>query len=147
MAYSTIPAAKSRLMTSLAARGGLAGVLIGWGVPMDEPEDRERVYVDDATNVTREWAQIGRYRIDESYSLRVHVEVYQRGDDRRACEERMWAIVAEVEQTAVTDITLAGVLAWGCKPGQMDPKCFPWADGWLAQVTLNLVCSGRIQAS
>jgi hypothetical protein len=147
MAYSTIPAAKAQLLTTLSARPGLSGVLIVWGIPMDEPADRERVYVDDATSVAREWAQIGGFRIDESYDLKIHVEVYERGNDRRACEERMWAIVAEVEQAAVLDITLAGVLNWGAKPGSMDPRCFPWADGWLAQVTLNLECSGRIKAS
>ena len=147
MAYSTIPAAKDKLLAALVARTGLSGVLLAWGVPTTEPEDRERVYVDDATNVEREWAQLGQFRIDESYSLKIHVEVYQRGDDRRTCEERMWAIVAEVEQAAVLDITLANVLKWGAKPGAMEPRCFPWADGWLAQVTLNLECSSRINAS
>ena len=147
MSYSTIPDAKDKLLEALAARTGLSGVLLAWGVPTTEPEDRERVYVDDAINVEREWAQLGQFRIDESYSLRVHVEVYQRGDDRRVCEERMWAIVAEVEQAAVLDITLAGVLNWGVKPGAVDPKTFPWADGWLSQATLSLECSGRIQAS
>ena len=147
MSYSTIPDAKDKLLEALAARTGLSGVLLAWGVPTTEPEDRERVYVDDAINVEREWAQIGQFRIDESYSLRVHVEVYQRGDDRRGCEERMWEIAAEIEQAAVLDITLAGVLNWGAKPGAMDPRCFAYADGWLAQVTLNLECSARIQAS
>lgn len=145
MAYSTIPAVKASLLTTLQARPGLAGVLIQWGIPMEEPADRERVYIDDPTNVEREWAQLGRYRVDESYDLHVHVEVSQRGNDRRACEERMYQIVAEVEQAAV--VAPPGVLNWGIKPGPMDPRTFPFADGWLSQTTLNLACSGRIQAS
>ena len=147
MAYSTIPAAKAQLLTTLQARPGLDGVLVAWGLPAELPEDRERVYVDDAINVDREWAQLGQLRIDEHYTLRIHVEVYQAGDDQRTCEERMWEIAAEIEQAAVLDITLAGVLNWGAKPGAMDPRCFAYADGWLAQVTLNLECSARIQAS
>jgi hypothetical protein len=145
MAYSTIPACKAQLLTTLQARPGLAGVLVQWGMPSEEPSDRERVYVDDATNVEREWAGLGQLRIDESYSLHVHVEVAQRGNDPRACEERMFAIVAEVEQAAV--LAPPGVLNWGVKPGPMDPRTFPFADGWLSQVTLNLECGGRIQAS
>lgn len=145
MAYSTIPAAKAQLLTTLQARTGLAGVLVAWGLPMDEPADRERVYVDDATNVERDWAQLGLRRVDESYDLKVHVEVYERGNDRRGCEERMFEIVAEVEQAAV--VAPPGVLNWAVKPGAMDPRSFPWADGWLSQVTLNLECHGRIQAS
>lgn len=147
MAYTTIPAAKAQILTTLAARAGLAGVLIEWGVPAKAPPNREKVYVDDAVNVTREWAGLGQLRIDENYSLRVHVEVFGDGDDRRATEERMWAIVAEVEQAIVLDITLAGVLNWGAKPGSMNPQTAPTDDGWLAFVTLNFDCSARIQAS
>lgn len=147
MSYSTIPLAKAQLLTTLQARAGLAGVLIEWGVPLEEPANRERVYIDDPVGVEREWAGLGQLRLDESYELQVPVEVYQAGDDRRATEERLWAIVAEVEQAAVLDLTLAGVLSWGVRPGMSDPKCFPWADGWMAQVSLRLFCSGRIQAS
>lgn len=148
MAYSTIPAAKSQLLTTLGARAGLSGVLIRWGFPGEEPQDRERIYIDDAINVTREWAGIGNFVIDEAYTLRIHVEVYQRDDSQqRECEERMFAIVAEIEQAAVLDVTLANVLKWGAKPGAMDPKCFPWADGWLAQVTVNLDCGARLRAT
>lgn len=147
MAYSTIPLAKAQLLTDLAARPGLAGVLLAWGVPSEVPANRERVYLDDATAVTREWAQLGRFRVDEWYTLKVVVEVFQEGDDQRTCEERMWTIVAEVEQTAVVDLTLAAVLKWGVKPGSMDPKCVPTGDGWLSFVTLSLECSSRLQAS
>jgi hypothetical protein len=149
MAYSTIPAAKAQLVdTTLPARAGLAGVLIAWGIPMDEPSaNRERVYVGDATSIQREWAQLGRYRVDEDYMLPIYVEVYQEGDAQRTCEERMWAIVAEIEQAAVVDIALAGTLKWGVKPGPMDPKAFPYGDGWIAQVTVSLECSSRLQAT
>lgn len=148
MAYSTIPAAKSALLTALQARPGLAGVLVQWGVPFEVPADRERVYLGDATGVTREWAGLGQFRIDEIYGLAVHVEVCMEGDDQRACEERMFAIVAEVEQAAVLAAMSGTGLTWRAKPGPMNPLTFPFGDaGWISQVTLSLECHGRIQAA
>ncbi len=136
------------MLTTLQARAGLADVLVEWGVPMEPGADRERVYIGDATGVVREWAGIGQFRIDETYNLTIHVEVIQEGDDQRACEERMFAIIAEVEQTAVLMVVNGSGLTWRAKPGPMDPKTFPYGDaGWLSQVTLNLECHGRIQAS
>lgn len=148
MAYSTIPAAKSALLTALQARAGLNGTLVQWGVPFEVPADRERVYIGDAKDVDREWAGLGQYRIDETYNLSVHVEVHQEGNDQRACEERMFAIVAEVEQTAVLAAMTGTGLTWRAKPGAMNPQTFPFGDaGWISQVTLNLECHGRIQAA
>ncbi len=151
MAYSSIPAAKAQLLTTLAARPALAGVLVAWGMPAEPPPQREAIYILDAVNVQREWAQLGQLRIDESYTLRVLVEVYQEGecvgrDDQRVCEERMWAIVAEVEQAIVADLTLASVLAGPghAKPGPVDPRCFPVHDGWVAEAPLQIQCRARI---
>lgn len=154
MAYSTIPAAKDRLITTLQARSGLAGVLIAWGLPAEPPPTRERVYVDDAVNVSRDWAGVGNFVIDEEYTLHIRVEAFQEGevigrDDQRTCEERMWAIVAEVEQAIVLDVTLGGVLGGpgNAKPGQLVPKCFPVDNGWIAHVVIDVDCRARIKAS
>lgn len=146
MAFSTIPAAKSELLTRLKQRPGLAGVLVEWGLGAKLPAVSERVALGDVTNVMREWVALGQRRVNETYTLSIHVEVYQRGDDQRACEERMWEIVSEVELTAISDITLAGVLNWGCKPGAMAPRTGPAdSEGWVSFVTLHLDCTARIQ--
>ena len=148
MAYSTIPAAVDQLLVTLAARAGLTGVLIADGLPVSLPSERERVFVDDAINVSRQWAQLGgTFRIDESYTIKVAVETYMPGSDRTACRHRLFALIAEVEQAAVLDITLQGILSWGVKPNAMDPKVLPTDDGWLGTVTLQLDCSARITAS
>lgn len=147
MAYSTIPDAKDGYITALQARSGLAGVLVEWGVPMEVPANRERVYVDDATNVDRQWVALGQNRLDEQYDLQVIVEVFQEGDDRRATELRMWAIVAEVEQCAVVDLRVA-VANWDVpKPRTDSPRLLPTGDGWLSTVTLLVECSARIHAT
>ena len=147
--YSTIPAATDQLLVALNARSGLDGVLIADGYPgtADVPVERERVFVDDPVNVRRVWAQLGQYRIDESYAIKVIVEVQTDGNDRSATRARLFEIIAEVEQAAVLDITLTGVLNWGVKPGPIDPVVIPVDHGWMGQAVLQLECSGRIQAS
>ncbi len=145
--YCTIPLAKAQIRTTLQARVGLAGVLVQWGYPMESPADRERIFIDDAKSVDRAWAGLGQLRVDETYKLTIHAEVFQEGDDAMTCELRMWAIVAEVERAVLNDITLAGILTWGAKPSAMDPKCFPSGDGWWSVVALTFDCSARIAPS
>ncbi len=155
--YSTIPLVIEQLLITLAARKaaapsgtGLQGVLILDGLPASGniPSEREVVCIDDPINVVREWAGIGQLRIDEAYDMRIVVDVIREGNDRAACRQRFFEVVAEIEQAAVRDITLAGILNWGVKPGPMDPTCIPFSDAaWHANATLNLHCSGRIQAT
>lgn len=148
MAYSTIPAVVDRLLVVLAARAGLAGVLIADGLPVELPTESERVFVDDPTGVSREWAQLGgTFRIDESYSIKVAVETYMPGSDRAACRHRLYELIAEVEQAAVLDAPLAALLMQAVKPGAMDPKVLPTDDGWLGSAMLQLDCEARITAS
>lgn len=156
--YSTIPLVIEQLLVTLAARkaaapagSGLQGVLIldGLPAPGNPPPEREVVCIDDPVNIVREWAQVGGgFRIDETYDMRIVVDVIREGNDRAACRQRFFEVVAEIEQAAVLDITLAGILNWGVKPGSMDPTCVPFSDAaWHANATLNLRCSGRIQPS
>jgi hypothetical protein len=147
MAYSTIPAAVDRLLVVLAARAGLAGVLIVDGHAAELPSVNEAVIVEDPTNWRGEWAQLGQLRIDESYTLRVYVETYMPGSDRAACRARLYALVAEIQQAVVLDIALAGIANWAAKPNGGDPKVLPTDDGWVGQVALQFDCSARIQAS
>src|SRR5215218_10858957 len=107
MAASTIPAAKAALLTKLEARAGLADVLIAWSAPVRPPMQSEAIYLDDAVDVEREWVSLGAQRLDERYTLQVRVETTAYGDGsdiRRAVEERMWALVAEVEQAVRDDL-------------------------------------------
>lgn len=150
--YSTVPLVIQQLQVTLAARKALTGVLDGVlvldGLPGEPPAEREVIYIDDPVEVQRDWAQLGGYAIDESYNLNVLVEVIGEGDDRTATRNRFFAVVAEIEQAAVLDITMAGILNWGIKPGPMNPVCAPYGDAaWIAKATLQLQCSGRIRAS
>lgn len=144
MAFSAIPAAKGQIVTAVAARAGLAGVLVQWGLPFDPPAQRERVYIADAVNVRREWVVLGRRKVDESFTVQAVCEVYQAGGEPRACEERLWAIVAEVELAVINDVTLADVLKWYAKPGVIDASVFARDDGWVAQAVVGIDCETRV---
>jgi len=151
MAYSTIPAAKTALLVALQAVPGLADVLVERGLPVDQPPATERVYIDNAVDITRDWMMLGRKRLDESYTLRIHVEVYQSGDDQAACEDRLWEIVALVEQATIADLTLGGLLNGntdrpsGVLPGGIeDQNSFAAPDGWISHAVLRIDCAARI---
>ena len=147
MAYSTIPSAKAAILTALQAAGGLAGVLVARGVPAEPPPQPERVYVDNAVDIERDWAGLGQLKQYEEYTVRIPIEVYQHGDDQAACEDRMWALVAVVEQAILADLTLNTVLAG---PGHAQPagiedqNSFAAPDGWVSHTVLRIDCKARI---
>jgi hypothetical protein len=153
MAYSTIPAATDQLLLTIAnrlAQEAFATVTLVDGLSGRLPDDPELVVVDDADKWTQEWAQLGQFRIDESYTIKVHIETFYASpndapEHRAACRHRLFDLIAEVQQAAVLDVTLAGILNWGVKPNGGNPVVFPVDGGWLGAVTLNLECSGRIQ--
>jgi hypothetical protein len=151
MAYSTVPGVKAALEAGLQGIGGLAGVLVRRGMPATQPPEPERVYIDNAVDMSREWMMLGRMRLDESYTIRVPIEVYKNGDDQTACEDRMWTIVALVEQFVIADVTLGGLLKGntdrpsGMKPdGPDEQNSFATPEGWFSQAVLRIDCAARI---
>jgi hypothetical protein len=151
MAYSTIPGVKAALLVGLQGVGGLAGVLVRRGMPAAQPPEAERVYVDNVTDMSREWMMVGRMRLDESYTIEIPVEVYQDGDDQAACEDRLWEIIALIEQFVVADTTCGGRLNGntdrpsGMKPDGPDSQnSFATPEGWFSHAVLRIDCAARI---
>jgi hypothetical protein len=152
VAYSTVPQVKGALLVALQAVPGLAGVLIRRGLPGNpNVPELERIYIDNAVDMSREWMMLGRMRLDESYTIRVPVEVYQDGDDQAACEDRMWTIIALVEAVVIADTTLGGLLNGntdrpsGMKPdGPDEQNSFATPEGWFSQAVLRIDCAARI---
>lgn len=147
MAASTIPAAKAALLSALQARPGLSGVLVAWGASAKPATQSEAIYVDDATEVEREWISLGAQRLDEIYTLQVRVEstAYGDGSDvRQGVEDRLWTLVAEVEQAVRDDLTLGGTLhGKGAKPAGVEPLTFPTDEGWIAHALVRIDCMAR----
>lgn len=147
MAASTIPAAKAALLSALRGRSGLSGVVVEWAAPVRPSPQAEAIYVDDAIDVQREWISLGAQRLDETYALQVRVETIAYGDGsdvRQTVEERLWELVAEIEQAVRDDLTLGGVLhGKGAKPDGVDPFTYPTDDGWIAHALVRIDCMAR----
>lgn len=147
MAASTIPAAKAALLGALQARVALADCYVAWGLPAKPPPQSEAIYVDDAVDVQREWVSLGAQRLDERYTLQVRVETIAYGDDsalRQSVEERMWVLVAAVEQCVRDDLTLGGTLyGTTATPAGVEPLTFPTDNGWIAHALIRIDCMAR----
>lgn len=144
MAASTIPAAQAFLLAAIQARAGLAGVHRAWGIPATLPAEPERIYVGDPIEVRREWAGLGGQRMEEFYTLQVHVETFLGGNDQQATGERFYAMVNEVEQIVRADNRLGGLVFVARPDGVGDPKTLPFDGGWAASGTLRVACEARI---
>lgn len=156
MAFSTIPTTKTALLALFQAQAGLSGVLVQRGVPAKVPSQAERVYVDNAVDIVREWNMIGRLRLDESYTIRVPVEVFQYDADsdpanQEAAENRMWELAAVVERAVKADPMLGGTLSGntdhpaGITPaGIEDQNTFAGPEGWVSHAVLRFDCAARI---
>ncbi len=111
--------------------------------------NREAVYIGDARRVSRQWAAIGQFRVDESYGLYLLVEVHREGNEEQATEERMWEIAGAVELAILEDLTLAGILGGPghAKPGEVEPRSVPFDAGWHAMVALTIDVKARLSVA
>jgi hypothetical protein len=95
MSASTAPVAKANLLALLTAASALTGVQCEWAHPgtglQQEAIFFRGVIVDEVAGA------LGQQRRNESYILETVVSVAQDGDEAQACETRMWALVAAVE--------------------------------------------------
>lgn len=110
MAASTAPAAKAAIETALTASAALTGVAVEWGRPAKPPTTKERIYIVGVDQVSREWAGLGQQRLREEYRVELLVENVEAGQDKKACEQRWWAIVNAIEIAIRADIDLGGAV-------------------------------------
>lgn len=101
--YSTAPAFKDALFDALAARGGLSGVTVSYGVPLGAP--REFIALTDISG-SQEFAALGQLAKNETYVLDVYVSVLREGNQQQQCTERCFAIAAEIEDYLRTNPTV-----------------------------------------
>jgi hypothetical protein len=103
---TTIPACKAAVLTLLAARPALSGVVLSWSGPTrDDDYVDELIFLGD-TEDTSNWAAGGGIR-EENYALDVTVWVKLWGDDPQATEQRAHVLWDEVED-ALRDDVMAG---------------------------------------
>lgn len=103
MATSTITAYRSALQAKLAARAGLAGVQISYGMPTGALS-REHILFGEV-NATQEYRTVGgasglKY---ENYDMTIHVGVVREGRQQQQADERALAIMTEIESAIRSD--------------------------------------------
>jgi hypothetical protein len=90
---STVPAAKAALLALLQAHSfPVQNPVVQWGGPTeaeDFPKRGELIYFGE-TEISDENVTLGAVRYDETYNLRVVIEVRLPGDKEQAAEVRAW---------------------------------------------------------
>lgn len=142
MATSTIPALKAALLSLLAARAGLAGVQVVYGAPLPNP-GREFISLG-GTDGSQETAALGRLRREEEYRLTIYVSVLREGQDQQAATERVFALVAEVEDAVRADPSVGGVVRTALLDGPFTLEEGATDTHRTALVTVSLLCNARI---
>ena len=95
MAASTAPAVKAQLLTLLQADAALDGVGITYSDPAGEITQEALFFGRTLTGEKPD--AMGQRRQREEYDVEVYIYTAQDGNDPQACEERAWALVAELE--------------------------------------------------
>ena len=148
---SSVPTARTNLYTGLLA-------LTADGQPLDnvgvyrtglwkEAQAHDRIVILNAREVRREVMALSpQTPMREEYTLNVAVEVYRQGDGMQVVEDRLWAIITEVEQYVMSNKTLSGAVMQAL-PMQVDEQSGPSAtdeDTALAMATLQIQCRARV---
>jgi hypothetical protein len=111
-----VPAVKNALYDRLAARAGLAGVLVSYGPPFPKP-GREFVWVADGPSTDYTQEQIGAgpapHQRKEDYVLEVFCRVIREGGQQQECTERAYALAAEVEAEIANDDRINNTISAG----------------------------------
>jgi len=108
VATNTITAMRAALITALAARAGLDGVQIGYGMPSGALQ-REHILLGPVDG-TQEYRALGTARKFDDYTVSLFISVTREGTNQQAADERALALMAEVESELRTDPTVGGTV-------------------------------------
>jgi len=146
VAASTVPQAKAALLAMLRARPALNEVAVTWAGPTENEDVRDQmIFFDGPVLRQPEWVVLGADKLDERYTLTLHVETYTPGDDPDVAEQRCWALIDEIEQAVRDDDTLGGLLIGeGVTFGEQEVAAVPANNDWKAVGVVPLDCHARI---
>lgn len=143
---STVPAAKASLLALMEAWTWPATQpAIRWGGPTeteDFPRGGELIYFGD-TEITDEAVTLGDTRIDETYNLRVVIDVALDGDNEQAAEQRAWDLYASLVSLLNQHRTFDGAInrLVGRTVRQTN---VPMPQKWLARIIVDQACVGMV---
>lgn len=143
---STVPAAKAALKALLEARTWDAATpKIRWGGPTeteDFPKGGEVIYFGD-TEIQDNNQTLGATRYDETYNLRLVIDVKAYGDDEQRTEQRGWDLYGEVIELLDANRELGGVLS-RMTDRTVRQTNVPLPSEWLARIVVDQGCVGLV---
>jgi len=140
MSASTIPAARSWLVTNLAADPALAGVSVERPGVGNATPVLEQIEVRNARDITREPRSMDG-KLTETYTIPVWVQVVQHGQDVEEAETRLWTLVAAVERIA-NQSNIGGLCISAGPAGATDEESGPGENARvIARVTVLIGCA------
>jgi hypothetical protein len=143
---TTAPATKRALVEMFGELDGLSGVKVHYGYLNDAQQlGQENINVG-KVRFNQEWGALANLRREESYRVELVVLVKRGGDDQQGTEERMWAVLAEIEQALRADPTVGGfVRVAELTEGEQDNS--PDSEGWFSQVVAQITCKASLPSS
>lgn len=151
---SSIPTARTNLVTILTALTDsgqpLEGVQVVRTGEWEDSGANEVIAVLNARNISRDYRVVGGggTKLDEDYDIPVLVRTYLTGAGLQTVEDRLWAIVAQVEKAVVTNRSLTNAVRLASPRGSMgdDENSGPSQDPnvVVAQVTLRIACEADV---
>lgn len=141
---TTIYPAKVALKALLEAHTWPVGSpRIAWGQPTESEDTAntwEILYLADV-EVADDFVTLGATRLDETFNLRVVIDIRRYGDDEQATEQRAWALRDEIVGLLRTDPTLGGVIN-RITGFRIRPVNIPGPSQWRTQIVLDAQCVG-----
>ncbi len=128
----TPPLAAAALETIITAAVDDPTVLVQDGLPTEEVELQQRVYITDTLLLSRAG---GVYGSSESYDLAIAVEVEIAGDDRATfarARDRAYELLAIIDRAVAADPTLSGVVTSAALLAVDRQATRPYRHGWFA---------------
>lgn len=150
MSTSSIPAAIDGLLTLLRAQVD-AGTQVVDGFPRFTIADTDLIAVGGKPSPTADGSQtaavLGGRRRDENYTLHVTCSSSRGGDDQKGVRDRVFALLAVVENTVRNNLTLGGAVntaqvEGGITLSQTDAESAEF--GVFAEVTFEIAVWNRI---
>lgn len=144
---TTANAAQKALETRLQAREDLAAAIVQIGLPAEEPTEDDRIYLTAVDDLTRAQHPAGLAAgpkiFQESYTLTVLVETRHSGSRdepqlRGETNDRMWAIIAEIEQELADDHELADDVDQAYVQGIPIAFTVPAPEGWIGKAVAHI---------
>ena len=135
----SVPDLQEELVDLIAGSGELPDAHIAFAPPLEPPKKYERVYGFNEANYTLGGGEQAR---DESFALRLVVEVFSPGADGRTASRRRWEIIDTID-TLLTDQDFHGYYSYGFDL-KVESELVAYDTGYLARSILSIGAQGEV---